>query len=114
MCRPLLQALCYEPGTEWVEVGDTFSSYGVQRLRTTQGKKAGEAHVLRMLHGPADIFGWEIRAGSLEVAWLDWDLGNCAGLLHGEAERCRNIEAFLFSEVLCTGVWVEEKGRQEL
>lgn len=23
----------------------------------------------------------EIRAGSLEVAWSEWDLGNCAGLL---------------------------------
>ena len=113
MCRPLLRALCYGPGTEWVEVGDTcqqfqvLADYGPLKAR----RRPREAHVLRMLHGPADIFGWGNQGGLSGGGMVGLGPGQLCRVAMERRTGVEKREAFsLFRGVLCTGVWVDEKG----
>lgn len=45
-----------------------------------RGRPAGGGTCFRGSMVQQTYLAGEIRAGSLEVAWSEWDLGNCAGL----------------------------------
>ena len=67
--------------------------------------------MLRALHGPADIFGWGNQGGLSGGGLVGLGPGQLCRVAMERWTGVEKREAFSpFRGVLCTSVWVEEKG----
>lgn len=66
------------------------------------------------LHGPADIFGWGNQGGLSGSGMVRVGSGQLCRVAMERGTGVEKREAFSPFRVLCTGVWVEVRGRQEL